>query len=153
MVGVRGVRHVGAGEARHVAGDAGIGPGLSGGGGLTAGGSALAARVAVMYLSKIVETARTEAIFERPLHPYSRALIASVFPPEPGRRRDTFRLRGEIPSAIDLPTGCFLYSRCPMGVSRCTVAHPPLFDIGPGRASACYRAEEVPPPEQLPLHV
>lgn len=112
----------------------------------------LAARVAVMYLSKIVETARTEAIFEHPLHPYSRALIASVFAPEPGRRRDSFRLKGEIPSAIDLPTGCFLYSRCPMGVTRCTVAHPPLFEMGPGRRSACYRAEEVPPPEQLPLH-
>lgn len=113
----------------------------------------LAARVAVMYLSRIVETARTEAIFEHPLHPYSRALIASVFPPEPGRRRDTFRLAGEIPSAIDLPAGCFLYSRCPMAISRCTVAHPPLFDMGPGRGSACYRAAEVPPPERLPLHL
>lgn len=108
----------------------------------------LSRRVAVMYLGKIVETAETRQIFERPLHPYPRALIASVFPPEPGRQRDTFRLKGEIPSAIDLPTGCFLESRCPMAVEICSRAHPPLEEVAPRRRSACYRAVEVPPPER-----
>ena len=111
----------------------------------------LSQRVAVMYLGKIVETAATEAVFERPMHPYSRALIASVFPLEPGRSRDTFRLKGEIPSSIDLPEGCFLRFRCPMAVSACAVAHPPLEEVAPGRRSACYRATEVPPPKRLPV--
>jgi oligopeptide/dipeptide ABC transporter ATP-binding protein len=109
----------------------------------------LSRRLAVMYLGKIVEIADTSEIFERPMNPYSRALIASVFPPEPGRRRDTFRLKGEIPSAIELPTGCFLESRCPMAVEICSRAHPPLDEVAPGRRSACYRAHEVPPPDRL----
>lgn len=108
----------------------------------------LTQRVAVMYLGKIVEAGETEAIFERPLHPYSRALIASVLHPDPGRRAESFQLMGEIPSAIHLPVGCPLVSRCPMAVPTCADAPPPLAEVAPGRLSACYRATEVPPPTQ-----
>jgi oligopeptide/dipeptide ABC transporter ATP-binding protein len=106
----------------------------------------LTQRVAVMYLGKIVEAAETDAIFERPLHPYSRALIASVLHPDPERRPESFQLKGEIPSAIHLPAGCALYSRCPMAVPACAEAPPPLEEVDPGRWSACYRATEVPRP-------
>jgi oligopeptide/dipeptide ABC transporter ATP-binding protein len=99
-----------------------------------------------MYLGKIVEAAETEAIFERPLHPYSRALIASVLHPDPERRPESFQLKGEIPSAIHLPAGCALASRCPMAVPACAEAPPPLEEVDTGRWSACYRATEVPPP-------
>jgi len=106
----------------------------------------LTQRVAVMYLGKIVEAGETEAIFVRPLHPYSRALIASVLLPDPGRRPEPFQLKGEIPSAIRLPVGCALYSRCPMAVPKCAEAPPPLEEVAFGHWSACYRAAEVPRP-------
>ncbi len=100
-------------------------------------------RVAIMYLGKIVETGQTEQIFEAPLHPYSRALLSSVLYPDPRHKPPRFLLSGEIPSPIDLPTGCHLYQRCPWAQDRCAAAYPPAELYGPGRRVACYRAEEM----------
>ena len=99
-------------------------------------------RVAVLYLGRIVETARTSDIFERPLHPYSRALLSSVLYPDPAREQARFLLTGEIPSPIDLPPGCPLYARCPWARPACDLSVPPLEALLPDRRVACFRARE-----------
>ena len=80
-------------------------------------------RVAIMYLSQVVELGAREEIFNHPRHPYSRALLASVLRPDPKQRRDQSnraeRLEGEIPSPINLPQGCYLATRCPYVKDRC----------------------------------
>jgi oligopeptide/dipeptide ABC transporter ATP-binding protein len=99
-------------------------------------------RVAVMYLGRIVETGRTDEIFERPLHPYTRALLSSVLYPDPAREQARFQLTGEIPSPIDLPPGCPLYARCPWSRPECDLSVPPLEALLPDRHVACFRARE-----------
>ena len=99
-------------------------------------------RVAVMYLGRIVETGRTDEIFDRPLHPYSRALLSSVLYPDPTRDQPRFLLQGEIPSPIDLPPGCPLHARCPWARPECNASVPPLEAVLPGRRVACFRARE-----------
>lgn len=96
-------------------------------------------RVAVMYLSAIIETGSVEDVFRRPKHPYTRALLASYLPPDPFAGRSSYVLRGEIPSAINLPEGCFLYSRCPAAVPACARTRQKLEEIGGGREVACWR--------------
>ena len=98
--------------------------------------------VAVMYLGKIVEHGRTEEIFTHPRHPYTRALLGSVFEADPAKRREVTVLQGEIPSPINLPHGCYFYSRCPIAQPACQRAFPPLQDIGGAHMVACYRANE-----------
>jgi oligopeptide/dipeptide ABC transporter ATP-binding protein len=104
----------------------------------------LSHRIAVMYLGLIVEEGPTAAIFDEQRHPYTRALLSSVLYPDPETRRTRFELRGEIPSPIDLPHGCYLASRCPLAVDECRAAIPPLVPIGAGRTTACIRHELVP---------
>jgi oligopeptide/dipeptide ABC transporter ATP-binding protein len=100
-----------------------------------------------VYLGQIVEEAPTAAMFEEQRHPYTRALLSSVLYPDPETRRERFELRGEIPSPIDLPLGCYLASRCPLALDACRAAIPPLLPIGEGRTSACIRHELVPAAE------
>jgi peptide/nickel transport system ATP-binding protein len=101
-------------------------------------------RVAVMYLSQVVEVGDTEAIFNHPRHPYTKALIASHLAPDPHHRRvdrpDRETLSGEIPSPIDLPIGCYLFSRCPHAVERCAREAQELLPDGDGRWTRCWRA-------------
>ena len=98
----------------------------------------LAGRVAVMYLGVIVELAETGELFARPLHPYTRALIAAVPVPDPDSQRERFVLEGEIPSPMELPSGCPLRGRCPIEQPVC--AEPPPFrEVAPGRYVACHR--------------
>jgi oligopeptide/dipeptide ABC transporter ATP-binding protein len=103
-------------------------------------------RVAVMYLSQVVELGDREEVFNRPRHPYSRALLASVLAPDPRRRRDTSdraeRLEGEIPSPIDLPPGCYLAGRCPYVRERCRAEPQPLFAVGEAHWARCWRMAE-----------
>jgi oligopeptide/dipeptide ABC transporter ATP-binding protein len=100
--------------------------------------------VAVMYLSQVVEVGDTEAIFTNPRHPYTKALIASHLAPDPDHRRvdrpERETLSGEIPSPIDLPVGCYLFSRCPHGVERCAQEPQELLPDGAGRWTRCWRA-------------
>jgi oligopeptide/dipeptide ABC transporter ATP-binding protein len=102
-------------------------------------------RVAVMYLGRIVETAGTEAIFDRPLHPYSRALLSSVLYPDPKTVLPRFVLSGEIPSPIDLPAGCHLHQRCPWAIEGCATGSPGLEQIEEDHWAACFRAREKSP--------
>ena len=100
----------------------------------------LSDRVVVMYLGRIVETAPTPALFEAPSHPYTQALLAEVGRVEP-KKRTYVPIKGEIPSPLDPPSGCHFHPRCPYAMPRCRESAPPLFDVGPGRGSACWLSE------------
>lgn len=104
----------------------------------------LSHRVAIMYLGEIVELGATDQIFSEQRHPYSRALLSSVLLPDPDAPHSHFRLEGEIPSPINLPSGCYLASRCPLVVDECVSNHPQLLPISATRSVACWRNEFVP---------
>lgn len=94
-------------------------------------------RVAVMYLGQIVELAARAEIFERPLHPYTRALLAAAFP-EAARARDLPVLQGEPPSPIEPPAGCRFAARCPIARASCREAAPALAEVRPGHWVSCH---------------
>ena len=100
----------------------------------------IADRVAVMYLGEIVEEAPTEALFERPLHPYTRALRASVPPPDPTVAWRPPVLPGDPPSPMSVPPGCRFHPRCPIAEARCRTEPPRLRTLGPGHRVACHLA-------------
>jgi oligopeptide/dipeptide ABC transporter ATP-binding protein len=103
-------------------------------------------RVAVMYLGKIVETADADELYDNPRHPYTRALLAAV-PSIEGRRPITEKVEGDVPSPIDLPSGCRFRTRCPFAQAICAAQEPPLtpFDGGPPvHRSACHFAATLP---------
>jgi oligopeptide/dipeptide ABC transporter ATP-binding protein len=100
-------------------------------------------RIAVMYLGEIVELAPADELYERPLHPYTRALTSAI--PSLGRRGGArIRLPGEPPNPSDPPSGCKFHPRCPLADERCRVEPPPLRRVEAGRWSACHYAEDVP---------
>lgn len=98
-------------------------------------------RVAVLYLGNIVEYGTVDEIFNNNVHPYSRALLASVMVPDPEVKREKYKLSGEIPSAIDLPKGCNLASRCPEAEEKCFKEHPPMIEVTPGHFVSCIHAK------------
>jgi oligopeptide/dipeptide ABC transporter ATP-binding protein len=99
-------------------------------------------RVAVMYLGRIVELTTADALFERPRHPYTQALIAAIPAPDPTVARRDVPLEGDPPSPIDIPHGCRFYSRCPKRVPDCQQIDPQLTEIEPGHWAACIRAND-----------
>jgi oligopeptide/dipeptide ABC transporter ATP-binding protein len=99
-------------------------------------------RLAVMYLGRIVELGDTDALFDRPLHPYTEALLRSVPQPDPRRRRGRTLVRGEVPDAVNPPSGCAFHPRCPYATPRCAAEAPALREIG-GRAVRCHLAEDL----------
>jgi peptide/nickel transport system ATP-binding protein len=100
----------------------------------------IAAEIAVMYRGRIVEHADTRMLFDRPAHPYTRALLDAVPRPEPGRPR---RRRPRTEPVGDTGQGCSFAPRCPFAIDRCRREAPPLRPIEPGHSAACHRAEEV----------
>jgi peptide/nickel transport system ATP-binding protein len=94
-------------------------------------------RIAIMYLGRIVEIGSRNELFSRPHHPYTQALLEAVPVPDPVQRRTEEVVRGEIPSAINPPTGCHFHPRCPHAMPRCREARPPLKEISPQHLSAC----------------
>ena len=98
----------------------------------------MANRVAVMYLGKIVEIAAVRAIYEKPLHPYTQALISSIPIPDPRVRKEWKPLKGEVPSPIDPPPGCRFHPRCPYAMDVCRREEPPMIDLGEGHQVACW---------------
>jgi oligopeptide/dipeptide ABC transporter ATP-binding protein len=104
----------------------------------------LSHRIAVFYLGMIVEEAESEELFARPLHPYSAALLASVLLPDPKlKQAKTIMLEGEIPSPIDLPSGCPLAGRCPFADAQCRLALPPATAVGLTHYVRCYHHDRV----------
>jgi len=99
-------------------------------------------RVAVMYLGRVVEVAEKAAIYDRPMHPYTQALIAAVPAPHPrgrvARRAARLRVEGDMPSALNPPPGCRFHTRCPHAMPVCREISPPLREYAPGQAAACH---------------
>ncbi len=102
-------------------------------------------RVAVMYVGKIVELAPTEAIFAKPLHPYTDALLSAVLKPDPSIRHETDRIRleGDVADPSDPPPGCPFHPRCRYAQARCKVEVPALRESAAGHLVACHFAEEL----------
>ncbi|HEY0909416.1 MAG TPA: ABC transporter ATP-binding protein, partial [Bradyrhizobium sp.] len=104
-----------------------------------------AQRVIVMYAGKKVEEATVEALFEHPMHPYTRGLMASmpaVISLEAKADARLTEIPGMVPSLVNLPTGCAFAPRCPLAIERCRAEYPPLQDFG-GHLAACWRAAEL----------
>ena len=100
-------------------------------------------RVAVMYVGRIVETAPTAALYTRPRHPYTEALLAAVPKPDPALRDQASAPAGEIADPANPPRGCAFHPRCPYAESRCRTELPVLQEIAPAHWSACHRTAEL----------
>src|SRR5882724_8444444 len=98
-------------------------------------------RIAVMYLGKIVETAESDALCARPMHPYTKALFAAALPSHPDDRPQEKTVLGEIPSALSLPSGCRFHPRCPSAMPVCSQTEPTLRRRDGGGEVACHLYE------------
>ena len=94
--------------------------------------------IAIMYLGKIVETGPKEEVFERPLHPYTLALLSSIPVPDPKAKLERMIPKGEIPSPINPPKGCRFHPRCPYAQKICSEREPQLEEIKPNHRAACF---------------
>jgi oligopeptide transport system ATP-binding protein len=97
----------------------------------------ISTRVAVMYLGKIAEVATAREFYSNPIHPYSQALLAAVPVPDPTKKRERIVIQGDVPSAINPPSGCRFHTRCPLRVSSCSVNKQVLVEVSPGHQVAC----------------
>jgi oligopeptide/dipeptide ABC transporter ATP-binding protein len=97
-------------------------------------------RVAVMYTGCLVETAHTLALFENPLHPYTRGLMRAIpsLAADGGRGEDLYEIKGAVPSLLSLPSGCTFNPRCPLAGDICRRAVPELREVVPGHHAACW---------------
>jgi oligopeptide/dipeptide ABC transporter ATP-binding protein len=101
--------------------------------------------IAVMYLGKLVEMSPSEELYEKPIHPYTSALLASIPVPDPeeNRTRERTPLTGEPPSAIDPPAACRFHPRCPRATDICRTVEPPLAEYAGGHVAACHHPLSV----------
>ena len=96
-------------------------------------------RVMVMYLGRIMEEAPARALYTKPRHPYTEALLSAAPVPEPDVERKRIILEGDLPSSMDPPTGCVFRTRCPYALPACAEAPPPLREVAHGHRTACIR--------------
>ncbi|WP_206365340.1 ABC transporter ATP-binding protein [Siculibacillus lacustris] len=110
--------------------------------------------IVVMYLGRIMEKGPSRALRADPLHPYTKALLASAPQPDPTRVRTHVPLAGDIPSPISPPSGCVFRTRCPIAIAACATRIPPTRDLGGGRSVACLRVGEGAdhPPFEMEAH-
>lgn len=103
----------------------------------------ISTRIGVMYLGKLVELGPSREVFQRPLHPYTKALAAAVPRPRPGAARERIVLQGDVPSPANPPSGCRFHTRCWMAKDICKTQEPPLTEKVPGRWAACHFWEQT----------
>lgn len=99
-------------------------------------------RIAVMYLGSIVEMADKAELYNNPLHPYTQALLSAVPIPDPKVKKKRIILKGDIPSTIDMPSGCLFHTRCPIATEKCSVERPTLKPFGKEHFVSCHYAGE-----------
>ena len=95
-------------------------------------------RIGVMYLGKLVETAEGSELYNKPLHPYSQALLSAMPVPKVGAKKNRIILQGELPSPMNLPSGCVFHTRCPQAMPRCSEEPPVLLPISENHQCACH---------------
>jgi len=95
-------------------------------------------KIAIMYLGKIVEMGHKEPLFWNPIHPYTQALLSAIPVPNPERERKRIELAGEVPSTIDIPTGCRFHPRCPYRTGKCSKEEPQLTEVEKDHFVACH---------------
>lgn len=97
-------------------------------------------RVAIMYLGRIVEMGDVDKLFFKPTHPYTEALLSSIQTIDPDYERERIILKGEVPSSVTPPEGCYFHPRCSYATGECTKTYPELKEIGEDYYSACHHA-------------
>ncbi|MFE0554389.1 dipeptide ABC transporter ATP-binding protein [Paenibacillus sp. FSL W8-0187] len=99
-------------------------------------------RIGVMYLGALVETADKDTLYDRPLHPYTQALLSSVPVPDPKQKKERIILKGDLPSPVNPPTGCRFHTRCPSCMEVCKQITPVYREVEPGHQVACHLYDE-----------
>lgn len=99
---------------------------------------AISTTVGVMYLGRMVESAPSEELYERPLHPYTQTLLSNVLPDHPNARREPVLLKGEPPSPLNVPTGCPFHTRCPRAMDICSRVSPPAITAATKHTVSCH---------------
>ncbi len=100
-------------------------------------------KVGVMYLGRLIEFGETEALFEKPLHPYTEALLSAVPVADPTIQMERIPLKGEIPNPANPPSGCYFHTRCRYCTEKCKQETPQYVQMEPGHFVACHYAEEL----------
>jgi oligopeptide/dipeptide ABC transporter ATP-binding protein len=95
-------------------------------------------RVIIMYLGKIVEIAETAELYANPEHPYTKALMSAIPIPDPTIKKERIILPGDVPTPIDIPSGCRFHPRCSNAKSECSSIEPDLVEITKGHFVACH---------------
>lgn len=103
----------------------------------------MAERVIVMYAGKIVEEADVFSLFEKPLHPYTKGLVASIPRLDQEKGEKLHVIEGVVPNPLNMPDGCRFHPRCPYATDKCVAEEPPLQEVAEGRYSACWHWEQL----------
>jgi oligopeptide/dipeptide ABC transporter ATP-binding protein len=98
-------------------------------------------RIGVMYLGKIVEYSQSDELYDEPLHPYTKALLAASLPDKPGSKIVKSVLSGEVPSPLNSPNGCYFHPRCPLAKPICSQTSPTIREVKPTHTVACLLYE------------